>query len=477
MPSTADPGITRRRLIAGLGAAATVPLWPRPASADPGMSVAIVGGGIAGLVALDILANAGIDATLYEARAICGGRIRSVTGALGDGIATDDGGQLVNTDHADIRQMCGRFDLALTDRQTGKSRDVLIGQHATTARAMRPLAVRIARDARAVDGSASASSALDALSARAYLDRIGARGQARHWIEQTIRTEYGVEPEAASALELVWNLPSVDGEDVEVIGGSDERYVIEGGSQKLTDALATLHAGRIRTRAVLKRVGQAGARLSLDFADGTRAEADRVILAVPVALYRSIAFDVGLPQLWRRFMAEVDLGRVEKLVVGCSSRPWQAAIGPAGAVWGDTGFAEAWDASAGQPEIAGGAFAFLPGGAQIDAFAGADMRALSERWCASAEGVVPGLTASRNGRLRRTAWHADPFARGAYVNFAPGQLTRFAPLLWSDDGGGRVGRLLFAGEHMSDAFPGYMNGAAETGRRAAASVLAEVAKG
>jgi hypothetical protein len=30
-----------------------------------------------------------------------------------------------------------------------------------------------------------------------------------------------------------------------------------------------------------------------------------------------------------------------------------------------------------------------------------------------------------------------------------------------------AGSILFAGEHLSDAFPGYMNGAAQTGRLAA----------
>ena len=38
----------------------------------------------------------------------------------------------------------------------------------------------------------------------------------------------------------------------------------------------------------------------------------------------------------------------------------------------------------------------------------------------------------------------------------------------------RAGPLLFAGEWLSDAFPGYMNGAVQTGRIAAEAVLAEL---
>ncbi|RYE01058.1 MAG: hypothetical protein EOP61_12320, partial [Sphingomonadales bacterium] len=80
------------------------------------------------------------------------------------------------------------------------------------------------------------------------------------------------------------------------------------------------------------------------------------------------------------------------------------------------------------------------------------------------------------GPFARTNWHAQALTLGAYVNYAPGQLSRFAHLLYvdSDNPAERqvagAGRVWFAGEHLSDAFPGYMNGAAETGRMAAEAI-------
>jgi len=79
--------------------------------------------------------------------------------------------------------------------------------------------------------------------------------------------------------------------------------------------------------------------------------------------------------------------------------------------------------------------------------------------------------------MRRTAWVKDPFSRGAYSTFKPGQLTRFAPHFWLEEDGKTtqqavVGPIVFAGEHLSDAFPGYMNGGAQTGRLAAEAILA-----
>ena len=66
---------------------------------------------------------------------------------------------------------------------------------------------------------------------------------------------------------------------------------------------------------------------------------------------------------------------------------------------------------------------------------------------------------------------------GGYVNFRPGQLTKFAELIWKEAGGVTspplaAGPIWFAGEHLSDAYPGYMNGGAQTGRLAAQAIVA-----
>ena len=90
--------------------------------------------------------------------------------------------------------------------------------------------------------------------------------------------------------------------------------------------------------------------------------------------------------------------------------------------------------------------------------------------------AVPGLTQGATTWQRRTNWTNDRFARGGYSCFKPGQLTRYAGLFWLEEDGKAaqspvVGPLVFAGEHLSDAWPGYMNGGAQTGRLAAQAVL------
>jgi monoamine oxidase len=65
------------------------------------------------------------------------------------------------------------------------------------------------------------------------------------------------------------------------------------------------------------------------------------------------------------------------------------------------------------------------------------------------------------------SWEADPYSRGGYAFFDP----TFDPALrgWLAQ---PSGRLFFAGEHTSVQWQGYMNGAVESGRRAAAEVAA-----
>ena len=68
---------------------------------------------------------------------------------------------------------------------------------------------------------------------------------------------------------------------------------------------------------------------------------------------------------------------------------------------------------------------------------------------------------------RQIVWEHDPLARGGYAYFDPG----FDPSLraWLAR---PCGRLFFAGEHTSIKWQGYMNGAVESGRRAAAEIVA-----
>jgi monoamine oxidase len=480
-------GISRRHVLAGLvggAAATTLPHWP--AEAQRAMRVAVVGGGLAGLTALDTLRAAGIDATLYEARGATGGRTRSVRGVFADNYAFDEGAQLVNTDHADLLGLIRRFGLTLTDRRGfGPAHELQIGRsgaalgEARLAATLRPIAAQMTADSDRLDRDGEAvTREIDALSVSAYLDRRGLRpGDARDALEAGIRTEYGVEPNEASALTLLWNLPTVDGARLTRISLSDERYLVSGGTAQIAARLSEARRDRIRLNRRLAAIDLGPDVVHLAFADGETVAADRVILALPPTLLREVRIEGSLPADWRALIAEARLGRNEKLIVGYDEiGPWRRRIGFGGAVWSGHDFSAIWDAVSLAPAQGPGALCYFLGGAQVDATADIENATLARRFHAAAARVLPGL-GTPNGRIRRTRWCDDPLTRGAYSTFAPGQVSRFGHLFALEEEGRtnvpRAGALRFAGEWLSDAFPGYMNGAVQTGRIAAESILAE----
>jgi monoamine oxidase len=482
-------GLSRRRVLAGLAGLGGTVLLPRwPAFAQPPLRVAVVGGGLAGLAALDTLRRRGADAVLYEARGATGGRTRSVRGVFAPDYAFDEGAQLVNSDHADLLGLVRRFGLRLVDRKAfGESHEIQIGRNGRAvreeglARQLRGIAARITADSDRLDRDHDGvAPEIDALSVEAYLDRHGLRsGDARDALEASIRTEYGVEPEEASALELVFNLPTLDGRRLTRISASDERYLISGGTDQVARALAAEHQPHLRLGKKLAALDISRTPVRLAFADGTEAAADRVILALPVSMLAELRIDGPLPAMWRAAIDEVRLGRNEKLIVGYDSQPWRRSPGFGGAVWAARGFSAIWDAASLAPTVSGpGALCYFLGGAQVEAAADVPAAELAARFTAAARRVLPGLPPP-NGRVRRTRWSDDPLTRGAYVNFRPGQLTRFGALMTVEEEGqvraSAAGPLLFAGEWLSDAWPGYMNGAVQTGRIAAEAALAPAA--
>lgn len=65
-------------------------------------------------------------------------------------------------------------------------------------------------------------------------------------------------------------------------------------------------------------------------------------------------------------------------------------------------------------------------------------------------------------------WGNDPWSRGTYCYFAPGELKG-----WRSDLPYSAGRVIFAGEHTAPIeYCGYMEGAILSGQRAAAQILA-----
>jgi monoamine oxidase len=85
---------------------------------------------------------------------------------------------------------------------------------------------------------------------------------------------------------------------------------------------------------------------------------------------------------------------------------------------------------------------------------------------------LPGVRASFDGTAWLDSWVDDPWTKGSYAAFLPGQWTNYWGYL-----GMPAGNVHFAGEHTSTYSQGYLNGGVETGLRAAREVLHAIGRG
>lgn len=457
--------------------------------------IAVIGAGIAGLNAAYQLKKAGITATVYEAASRVGGRMKSVKNAFGDGLAIDIGAELINTDHADMLALTQEFGIELYNRIDATDQldipkeafwfDGIAYSMEQVANGLRPLAKQIANDAALLDLDYDMyAPTFDKLSVQDYLEQHADKIKApfiRSLIENAIRTEYGAEPENSSALQLLFILPTVKGQAVDLLSYSDETYSVTGGSAEITDALAKALPGQIKTNKYLKGIRKTKSGFHLSFTDNALVvEADIVIIAIPFTVLRTLFIDAPLPVRLRQFIDEAMLGANEKVIAGFSNRFWRTANGFSLAAWSDYGFSEVWDESLRQSGHHSGTLNFFLGGRDVISSQKIPLSELAKQFIARMQNHLPGAIAASTGKFMRSRWLQNYLSFGAYASFKPGQLTRFAAFFWieSDDPSERqtvtAGNLIFAGEHLSDEFYGFMNGGAQTGRLAAETVIARL---
>ncbi len=486
-PDPGMAGVSRRGVLKGAGAAgAYAVLPPIPTGPLRPAKVAVVGAGLAGLACASRLAEAGVDVTVYEASPRVGGRVWSGRDLMGEGLITELGAEFINSDHADIRALAESLGLALLDREapeeTGLTEGFFfggrrLGEEELVA-ALRPVAPRFAADARSVEEDEDrAGVALDRTPLADYLRAAGVRGELHAVFDAVMVPEFGLEMSDQSTLNLLGLMPGVRNGKPALLGGSDERFKVVGGNDRIATGLAERLGGRIRTGMPLAGLAANGRRALLRFAGGGEAEADLAVVTVPFNLLRALDLQMEMPRTLRRYIDELGYGSNAKVLAGFADRPWRRA-GSSGQLYSDTGFQSCWDNSLGQPGSAGGVTFFLGGIAGLTAGEGPAAERADEM-TTQLDRAIPGIAAARSARSGRFHWPSYGFARGSYACLKPGQYTGFfRHHAWREGEDGKqecvAGNVLFAGEHTSDAFQGYMNGAAQTGRLAADAVLARL---
>jgi len=385
-----------RRHVLAAGASLAI-ARPRRALASTDARVAVIGCGIAGLVVADRLVAAGLRrVTLHEANNRVGGRILSGRGVVGEGSLVELGGSFINSEHADMLALARRFALPLEDGAASALETTFFAEGA--ARSLEEIA---AASQRLLAHLERVKARQDALSAAAVLDAAGLTGWMRKLLDLGLTQEMGLEPDRMSALYLIG---SFTGRQMGRNGlfGSDQRYQVAGGNDRVTAALAAGLAEPIGTGQRLVAVRPDGRAYRAIFAGGREVVADILVLALPLTVLRGVELGVPLPRLTRRAIAQTSYGTNAKLFAAVSARPWRAR-GHSGECLNDLGYQTVWEDHA-RPGAEAGALTLSVGG-QL----GLDFRRGPSTERARGHPLAGAGAARRRGGLHR-ARHADALA-------------------------------------------------------------------
>jgi monoamine oxidase len=482
-------GLTRREVIAGgtglaLAAALSGPLPRALAASAP--RVVVVGAGLAGLSCAYQLKQAGVRAEVYEASDRVGGRCWTRRGDFAQGQIAEHGGELIDQGHTAIRQLAQSLGLDLDNLLAGEVNGTeplyyFDGAPYTFEEATRDLKgiwQQLHKDVSAASYPTQYNLytqrgwELDHMSITDYINAYvpgGMSSKLGQLLDVAYNIEYGAESTVQSSLNMLYLLAYSGQGQLRIFGPSNEKYHVRGGNDQITTRLADILGNQIHRNMPMSSIRRnSDGTYRIGFSNGSTVTADRVVLALPFSILRTLDYGrAGFSSLKRTAIEQLGMGTNSKLHVQFTDRYW-TTLGNNGETYADTGYQNTWEVTRAQPGSAGILVDYTGGniGASFGPENG-DAAFRAGQFLSQIEPVLPGLSSHWNGLATIDFWTAYPWTKGSYSYWKVGQYTQFGGIE-----GVQEGAVHFCGEHTSVDFQGYLNGGVETGLRAAAEVLA-----
>lgn len=443
-------------------------------------NVVVLGGGLAGLAAGFELKKAGHTVTILEARKFPGGRVQTIrdftsgqyaeAGALSFppshtftyGYANDFGLPLRPAFRAGVDSMANIRGNLFRISSTGGTN---IPFHVTTAErdagVFGMISLYLESYMKKVGNPRHANwppedlSAIDSVSLKQLLTDLGA-------------SDGAIDIIAASQLGLLGfgldSFSAMDGVVTEAIASDAVFYEIVDGNDQLASALKKKVKKQFKKASVVTRIEQTenGVTITYTNSDGVQTiTADRVVCALPFPVLKGIDVSPAFPEDKQRAINELKLTPVTRTYLEFRNRVWEQS-GLSGYGLSDLPIQNTYSPTLTQGGNAGILTSYAGGQRALDL--GAMSESDRQSYVLNQMGnLFSGLKKQYTGGTSQI-WHEDPYARGAFTYFEPGQMATLLPIAQRPEG-----RIHFAGEHTS-AWHGWMNGALESGNRAAQEV-------
>jgi monoamine oxidase len=446
--------------------------------------IVVVGAGLAGLVAAREVQRRGATALVLEARDRVGGR--TLNEPIGDGKIVEVGGQWIGPGQDRIAALAR--ELGVDTFRTHSAGDNVIefrgkltrysgtipriGPHVLADVAQAQL--KIARLARKVplDAPWEAPNArkLDSQTFWSWLRRNLYTAGGRALLELSIQAVWAAEPADLSLLHVLFYTHSAGSFDLllDTEGGAQQdRFV--GGSQLVSIRMAEALGGDgvVHLGAPVHRIEHGDGGVKVSAGRGLAATGKAVIVALPPTLTSRIAYDPPLPGHRDQLTQRMPQGSVIKCMA-IYDEPFWRGEGLSGMATSDTGPAKiVFDNSPpdGSPGVLLG---FLEGerARVIGRLPAAERR----RQIVEGLARLFGPKASKPSGFIERSWAEEEWTRGCYGCYMPpGAWTSFGDALRAP-----IGRIHWAGAETATVWNGYMDGAVQSGVRAAEEALAGV---
>lgn len=439
--------------------------------------VLVIGAGLAGLRTADILARAGKEVFVVEARDRVGGRTltREIRGEQ-----VDLGAQWLGPTQHRARTLAEELGLALFPTPAIGRTLMELGEHRGTFEGTIPalpflslldlqqalwrIERRIGRVPTRAPWSDAQALELDAQTVESLKQHYAKTDGVKAALDVMVRVVFGAEPSEISALFFLHYLATGGGlqAEVEVEGGAQQDRIV-GGAQQLSEGLAARLGDRVVLDAAVHAVqwGEEGVRL--DTAAGPF-RGTQLVVAVPPTLAGRIRWEPKLPPDRDHLHMRMPMGSTTKCFA-FYERPFWRARGLSGEAMADQGplsyVVDNSQSDGSAPALLG----FMVGGP-------------SRRWQRRSEAERRDAVLAQLARMfgepalapvhyEEMRWDDEGWTGGCPIGLmAPGVLTQLGPALTRP-----VGPIHWAGTETATEWAGHMEGALESAERVVQEVL------
>lgn len=477
----------------------SAPIAEIPADA---IDVAILGAGMAGLNCANHLIGSGLNFKIYEAQRRNGGRILThYNDSLQLGIFPEFGGDFIDSDHEDMLVLAKEFELELIDLIKDQEEKKLIKdiyffdnrkiEESEIIAEFKKISPQISADFDSLgeNWDTDAAIMLDQKPLSEYIAAFSCASWLKDLFTAAYIAEYGLDCSDQSTLNFLAMIDTDTSEGFKVFGVSDERYRIKGGNSALINGLVRkIGIDPIENEHEVTSITEEdGGFYTIQFKNEVTVHAKQIVCTIPFTVLRNIP--VKLKEMSpekKKCIDELGYGMNTKLVLGYDGTPWSDKTNKAMGYLFHKEMVNGWDGSNNKTEgnTKGAYVCYFGGQYSLDLNAASTKSPMAppthvwrtelpkdrvDGFVSELDKIFKGSKKAFLGKHVFVNWIDFPWVKGSYSCYKPGQWSEIAGLEFEP-----VGNFHFAGEHCSEDFQGFMNGAAETGRRVAEAVKEKV---